>query len=180
MSPAELKALLKKTVAELAAVREHAAALEEEVKSWRSGAQVDQDRWAPSIADVLKSAPGVAAAARKATMSPALPTSGSGTPTTMSRAATPGSLLPSLMDGRPDTPSYSVGSLDKDEREEFFRRENELSDQLAEKASARALEVAQMLMNRHRSLLYRHRKRSWQTCETRLPISKNKRPAFQR
>ena len=29
MSPAELKALLKKTVAELAAVREHSAALEE-------------------------------------------------------------------------------------------------------------------------------------------------------
>ena len=134
MSPAELKALLKKTVAELAAVREHAAALEEEVKAWRSGGQVDQDKWTPSVAEALKSAPGVASAARKATMSPAPPpTPGSGTPTTLSRAGTPGGLLPSLMDGRPDTP-YSVGSLDKDEREEFFRRENELSDQLAEKA----------------------------------------------
>ncbi|ORX39658.1 putative kinesin [Kockovaella imperatae] len=133
MSPAELKALLKRTVAELAAVREHAAALEEEVKTWRSGGSVDQDKWTPSISEGFKSTSGSTLAARKATMSPSPVTPGSGTP---SRAGTPGGLLPSLMDGRPDTPSYSVGSMDKDEREEFFRRENELSDQLAEKESA--------------------------------------------
>jgi kinesin family protein 5 len=42
--------------------------------------------------------------------------------------------LRSEMDSRPQTPT--VIGLDKDEREEFLRRENELSDQLAEKESA--------------------------------------------
>jgi kinesin family protein 5 len=37
---------------------------------------------------------------------------------------------------RPDTPTvYSFSGLEKDEREEFLKRENELSDQLAEKVS---------------------------------------------
>ena len=38
------------------------------------------------------------------------------------------------LDSRPQTPT--VVGLDKDEREDFLRRENELSDQLAEKESA--------------------------------------------
>lgn len=37
-------------------------------------------------------------------------------------------------DSRPQTPT--VVGLDKDEREEFLKRENELSDQLAERESA--------------------------------------------
>lgn len=129
MSPAELKALLKKTVAELAAVREHAASLEEEVKLWRSGGKVEKEAWTPSLAEALRS--GTAAGARKA-ISPVPSTPGySSTP---SRMGTPNGLLSSAFsDSRPDTPStYSV-AMDKDEREEFLKRENELSDQLAEK-----------------------------------------------
>ena len=38
------------------------------------------------------------------------------------------------MDSRPQTPT--VIGLDKDEREEFLKRENELSDQLAEREGA--------------------------------------------
>jgi kinesin family protein 5 len=38
------------------------------------------------------------------------------------------------LDSRPQTPT--VVGLDKDEREDFLKRENELSDQLAEKESA--------------------------------------------
>ena len=38
------------------------------------------------------------------------------------------------LESRPQTPT--VVGLEKDEREEFLRRENELSDQLAEKESA--------------------------------------------
>ena len=38
------------------------------------------------------------------------------------------------LDSRPQTPT--VVGLDKDEREEFLKRENELSDQLAERESA--------------------------------------------
>ncbi|ORY21594.1 P-loop containing nucleoside triphosphate hydrolase protein [Naematelia encephala] len=134
MSPAELKALLKKTVAELTAVREHAANLEEEVKIWRSGGKVDKTEWTASLAQVTSGA--ASAAARKAVMSPVPPTpSSSGT---ASRIGTPSQLLPSALDSRPDTPTvYSLG-LDKDEKEEFLRRENELSDQLAEKESALA------------------------------------------
>lgn len=135
MSPAELKALLKKTVAELAAVREHAASLEEEVKLWRSGGRVEKEAWTPSLAETIKSGTGASAAARKA-ISPVPSTPGY--PSTPSRMGTPSGLLPSAFsESRPDTPStYSV-ALDKDEREEFLKRENELSDQLAEKVSWR-------------------------------------------
>ncbi|OCF35334.1 kinesin [Kwoniella heveanensis BCC8398] len=134
MSPAELKALLKKTVAELASVRETAASLEEEVKIWRSGGKVEQSNWASALSHATSS--GAAAVAKRVT-SP-MPATPSGT-STPSRANTPGGLLPSAMDGsRPDTPTvYSLG-FDKDEREEFLKRENELSDQLAEKESALA------------------------------------------
>ena len=47
------------------------------------------------------------------------------------------------MDSRPQTPT--VVGLDKDEREEFLKRENELSDQLAEKESS--LKAAEKLVS---------------------------------
>ena len=129
MSPAELKALLKKTIAELASVREHAACLEEEVKVWRNGGKVDKADWAAPIAQATSAS--ASSGVRKST-SPIPPTPG-GTSTPGSRVGTPSGLLPSAMDSRPDTPStYGLG-LDKDEKEDFLRRENELSDQLAEK-----------------------------------------------
>jgi kinesin family protein 5 len=135
MSPAELKALLKKTVAELAAVREHAASLEEEVKVWRAGGTVHKESWTPSLGDSLKSGGNMIATARKATSPiPSTP----GYPSTPSRMSTPSGLLPSAFsESRPDTPSTFSISMDKDEREEFLKRENELSDQLAEKVSFR-------------------------------------------
>nr|XP_019002357.1 kinesin [Kwoniella mangroviensis CBS 8507]OCF65818.1 kinesin [Kwoniella mangroviensis CBS 8507] len=140
MSPAELKALLKKTVAELASVREHASALEEEVKIWRNGGKVEQANWAAPMAAATSSSGAAAAAAKRVTSPlPVTPSSGntSGTP---SRSNTPGGLLPSaLTDGsRPDTPTVYNMEFSKDEREEFLKRENELSDQLAEKESALA------------------------------------------
>lgn len=128
MSPAELKALLKKTVAELASVRESAATLEEEVRIWRNGGIVEQADWTATLAQAKSTANGDT---RKIT-SPIPPTPGSTSGTT-SRGGTPSGLLPSAMDSRPDTPSVYSIALDKDEKEEFLRRENELSDQLAEK-----------------------------------------------
>ncbi len=128
MSPAELKTLLKKTVAELAAVRECAASLEEEVQIWRNGGKVEKADWAASMAQATSTA----STAAKRVTSPMPPTPGGSSGTT-SRVGTPSGLLRSAMDSRPDTPSvYGLG-LDKDEKEEFLRRENELSDQLAEK-----------------------------------------------
>lgn len=128
MSPAELKAMLKKTVAELAAVREHASKLEEEVTIWRAGVKVEKELWVGSM-------PAIGAkgdtAKRGAMMSPP-PSSGVSTPI---KPGTPGgmSLMSPFSDSRPDTPT--VYSLPLDEKEEFLRRENELSDQLAEKVS---------------------------------------------
>lgn len=118
LSPAELRAMLKKLTAELGMSREYAAMLEEEVKVWRSGGRVEQDKWAPSLAERI--AGGLTPGVRKIA-------SASPTPTSLS------------MDGssRPETPT-AFGVLDKDEKEEFLRRENELSDQLAERESALA------------------------------------------
>jgi kinesin family protein 5 len=129
MSPNELKALLKKTVAELASVREHAAALEEEVKQWRSGGRVDKESWAapmatPSAASTL--------ASRKFA-SPAPPQT-PGSTSSISRAGTPGGIW-SAIESRPDTPTATMSVMSHDEREDFLKRENELSDQLAEKVS---------------------------------------------
>jgi len=52
--------------------------------------------------------------------------------------------------------------VDKDEREEFLRRENELSDQLAEMVS-RELAHIPVLTGLHRSQRFRRKKRLWQT-----------------
>lgn len=157
MPPAELKALLKKTVAELASVREHAASLQEEVLLWRNGGKVDKADWEAPMAQATSTA---SSAARKIT-NPMPPTPGTSSGSA-SRVGTPSGLLPSAMDSRPETPSvYGAGS-DKDEREEFLRRENELSDQLAEMVS-RELAHIPVLTGLHRSQRFRRKKRLWQT-----------------
>ncbi|KAL1411173.1 hypothetical protein Q8F55_002123 [Vanrija albida] len=122
LSPAELKAMLKKTVAELAAVREHAASLEEEVKIWRAGGKVDQANWTIPLA------------AAQANAAPRKLATGSPTPTQTS-----------VGESRPETPTAFGVGLDKDEKEEFLRRENELSDQLAERESALAAQEKLMV-----------------------------------
>lgn len=136
MSPAELKALLKKTQAELVGVREWATKLEEEARIWRSGGKVEQANRAPALDQALAGGSTAASAAKRAMASPALPTPSS---SSASRAATPGGALSAVDGSRPDTPSTFSLSLDKDEREELLKRENELSDQLAEKVSANPL-----------------------------------------
>lgn len=122
LSPAELKAMLKKTVAELAAVREHAASLEEEVKIWRAGGKVDQANWTIPLA------------AAQASAAPRKLATGSPTPTQTS-----------VGESRPETPTAFGVGLEKDEKEEFLRRENELSDQLAERESALAAQEKLMV-----------------------------------
>ncbi|KAF8844948.1 kinesin [Paxillus ammoniavirescens] len=124
LSPLELKGLLSK--AQLANTRHLAyiQALEAELAIWRSGGSVDQSEWATPDKPT-----GAAAAAKKATSSPTPSTARSMTPINPVLEG-----LRSEFDSRPQTPT--VIGLDKDEREEFLRRENELSDQLAEKESA--------------------------------------------
>ncbi|KZT67729.1 kinesin-domain-containing protein [Daedalea quercina L-15889] len=131
LSPLELKALLTKANAANTSYQKYIAALEAELAIWRAGGAVDQSDWASSEKANADGAP-----PKK------LPTS----PTPSStRSMTP--VNPAVeglrdLDSRPQTPT--VVGLDKDEREEFLKRENELSDQLAEKESA--LNAAQKLV----------------------------------
>ena len=126
LSPLELKGLLSK--AQLANTRHLAyiQALEAELAIWRSGGSVEQREWATP--DKPISPVGVS---KKPTSSPTPSTARSMTPVNPVLEG-----LRSDIDSRPQTPT--VIGMDKDEREEFLRRENELSDQLAEKESALA------------------------------------------
>lgn len=127
LSPAELKALLKKAQAEATTFQNYISGLESEVGMWRKGEAVPKDRWTPSLKD---------------TTNRPLSTMRPGTPSRLTSdqrrgAETPSSPRPeSRLDlDRAATPTIP---LEKDEKEEFLRRENELQDQLAERESALA------------------------------------------
>ncbi|KAI0928539.1 hypothetical protein AcV7_008994 [Taiwanofungus camphoratus] len=126
LSPTELKALLAKAQAANSSYQKYIAALEAELAIWRAGGQVDQADWASSD---KAGAPVSAATPKKPPTSPTPSTARSMTPVNPALEG-----LRSDLDSRPQTPT--VIGLDKDEREEFLKRENELSDQLAEKESA--------------------------------------------
>ncbi|PMD21318.1 kinesin heavy chain [Hyaloscypha hepaticicola] len=114
ISPAELKALLKKAQSQCTSFEQYIQTLDAEVQQWRAGESVPKEKWAPPL---------TGAGVSKAQSQPPRPS-------TPSRLAT---------DSRAETPAISERSatpslpLDKDEREEFLRRENELQDQIAEK-----------------------------------------------
>jgi kinesin family protein 5 len=129
LSPLELKGLLQKAQLANTSYQKHIAALEAELAIWRSGGHVDQADWATSGKAADSTA--VSSAKKSAVSSIA------STPAPSSRSMTP--VNPAIeglreLDSRPQTPT--VVGLEKDEREEFLRRENELSDQLAERESA--------------------------------------------
>lgn len=122
LSPSELKMLLKKAQAQVTTFENYVQNLEGEVQQWRSGESVPKEKWAPAI-----SAGAVQGAKVDARGPP--------------RPSTPSRLQPeSRSDSRADTPATDRSStpsipIEKDERDEFLRRENELQDQLAEKES---------------------------------------------
>lgn len=126
LSPMELKNLLKKSQTANVSYQSYIQALEAELSIWRSGGQVDPANYAAT--DKL----GVPISSTKKAQPPSTPST--------TRSATPS--IPAIeslrgdLDSRPQTPT--VIGLDKDERDEFLRRENELTDQLGEKESALA------------------------------------------
>ena len=123
LSPLELKQLLKKAQNQVTTYEVYVSSLEGEVQAWRSGETVPKEKWAPPLA-----AGGVAGARTESR--PARP----GTPSRLQevgRSETP-SRSESRAGDRASTPSIV---LDKDEREDFLRQENELQDQMAEKES---------------------------------------------
>ncbi|KAI1812746.1 kinesin-domain-containing protein [Poronia punctata] len=118
LSPAELKAMLARAKSNVTNFEKYIANLEGEVQLWRAGETVPRDRWVPPLSEGVPVAKAESRGVRPSTPSRLMTESRSETPTLTERSGTPG--LP----------------MDKDEREEFLRRENELQDQLAEKESA--------------------------------------------
>lgn len=123
LSPAELKALLKKAQTQVSTFENYISTLESEVGTWRKGQNVPKDQWTPALKDgtVVPMRPGTPSRIQSDRVE---------TPTTSKR---PESRLDLERLERAGTPSIA---MDKDEREEFLRRENELQDQLADKESA--------------------------------------------
>ncbi|KAJ5998286.1 hypothetical protein N7451_006096 [Penicillium sp. IBT 35674x] len=120
LSPAEMKQLLRKAQSQMTTFESYISALETEVNVWRGGESVPKDRWTPARGnEVASAARAEARAPRPATPSRLQETARSETPRPDSRFG-----------DRSSTPSLV---LEKDEREEFLRRENELQDQIAEK-----------------------------------------------
>ena len=128
LSPAELKQQLRKAQNQVTTYESYVSSLQGEVQLWRSGESVPKDRWAPPIN--IDSVNGVKSESRAAR-----PGTPSRLHTDLARSETP-SRSDSRMADRSSTPSIV---LDKDEREEFLRRENELQDQLAEKETQVAM-----------------------------------------
>ena len=123
LSPQELKQLLKKAQNQVMTYESYLSSLEGEVQSWRNGETVPKEHWAQPLSS------GIIAGARSERTHP--PSTPSRSLTDLSRVETP-SRSESRVGDRSSTPSVI---LERDEREEFLRRENELQDQLSEKES---------------------------------------------
>lgn len=123
LSPAELKQLLKKAQSQVTSFENYVSTLEGEVQLWRNGESVPKERWVPPrTTDGLPSSKSDGRLLQR-------PGTPSRVQTDSPRAETP-SRPDSRFGERSSTPSII---LEKDEREEFLRRENELQDQVAEK-----------------------------------------------
>ncbi|KAI9306121.1 kinesin heavy chain [Cunninghamella echinulata] len=115
LSPAELKALLKKVKSDTVTFQQYIQALEHELNTWRTGGIVPELQWASMDKASSKGSNN----------------SNANSDVTSPRTPTPTSYKPTLPDdSRPATPGLT---LEKDEREEFLKRENTLMDQIAEK-----------------------------------------------
>jgi kinesin family protein 5 len=119
MSVTELKIMLKKVQTQVTTYEQYMASLEGEVSLWRKGESVPKDEWISAITD---------GTAKK--LDQRVP----GTPSRGPAAEARRSETPSRPDSRMEVERSATPSLlDKDEKEEFLRRENELQDQIAEK-----------------------------------------------
>ncbi|OCT47021.1 Kinesin heavy chain [Cladophialophora carrionii] len=123
LSPAELKRHLKIAQNQAMTFEKYIASLDAEVQMWRKGETVPKEKWVPPLSG-----------AGQKTEARARPDTPSRAPSDLLRSDTP-SRPDSRAGERSSTPSII---LEKDEREEFLRRENELQDQLTEKETQAA------------------------------------------
>ncbi|KAL1901987.1 Kinesin heavy chain [Sporothrix stenoceras] len=143
LSPAELKQLLGKAKTQITTFESYMGNLEGEIQLWRAGETVPKEKWVqfisrdssgPTSSTAASTGAGSSAAARSSAATPARP-------------STPSRLVP---ESRSETPAISERAgtpslpMDKDEREEFLRRENELQDQIADKENQAALSEKQL------------------------------------
>ncbi|OQD72574.1 hypothetical protein PENDEC_c020G04656 [Penicillium decumbens] len=120
LSPAEMKQLLRKAQTQVTSFESYISALESEISLWRGGDSVPREQWTPARGNEIASAVKAEARAHRP-----------GTPSRLQETARAETPRPdSRVGDRSSTPSLV---LEKDEREEFLRRENELQDSLAEK-----------------------------------------------
>jgi kinesin family member 5 len=128
LSPAELKALLKKAQSQVTSYENYVNNLEGEVQLWRGGESVPKEKWTPS----LSQDPSGGKKAEPRTPRPE-------TPSRLQSSDAKRTDTPSRPDSRLDLDRAGTPApLEKDEKEEFLRRENELQDQLAEKETQAA------------------------------------------
>ena len=114
LSPQELKRQLKIAQNQAMTFEKYIASIDAEVAVWRRGETVPKESWVPSLSSKAEAKP------RPETSRAA---------SDLLRSETP-SRPDSRMGERSSTPSII---MEKDEREEFMKRENELQDQLSEK-----------------------------------------------
>lgn len=107
LSPAELKVLLKRVKSETITYQTYITALEGEVNVWRTGGTVPEDKWV-TMEKI-----------NRGDFNSLPPAPGFKSPTSDDSS-------------RPTTPAIV---LEKDERDELLKRENELMDQIAEKVT---------------------------------------------
>ena len=119
LSPQELKRQLKIAQNQAITFEKYIASIDAEVAIWRRGDTVPKESWVQSLSSKGDSKP--------------RPESTRG-PADLLRSDTP-TRPDSRMGERSSTPSII---MEKDEREEFMKRENELQDQLSEKESQAA------------------------------------------
>ncbi|ORX97653.1 kinesin heavy chain [Basidiobolus meristosporus CBS 931.73] len=127
LSPAELKAMLKQSKAEALTFKQYISLLEGELVIWRSGGTVPEEKYATMEKITGKNKGSAAAPTASSPTQPEQPALAA--PPTPTASITP---EPFGVDSRPMTPALV---LQDDEREEFLKRENELSDQLTDKES---------------------------------------------
>lgn len=146
LSPAELKAMLKKVQGQMTTFESYIGTLEGEVTLWRQGETVPKEKWVPPLEVAPSSGKKSAAAPRPGTPSRLEATRNSETPTPR-----PDSRMDLDRAGTPSIP------LDKDEKDDFLRRENELQDQVAEKESQLAKAEDQLKSAKEELQYYKER-----------------------
>ncbi|KAI9303760.1 kinesin heavy chain [Cunninghamella echinulata] len=171
LSPAQLKALLKKVKGEAVSYQNYITALEGEITIWRTGGTVPESQWVTlENVDSIKSSSPTAAT----TTTTALPS-----PTRATSPTTPVTNKSLLLDdtSRPSTPM----ALDTDERDRFIKNENELLEQISEKESE--LSQREKLMNhlqselnqlkeQEKTLMSEHQKVISELGETKIQLEK--------